>query len=328
MYTKILLIVICLSLVSLGCEKDPDMCIEQTSFPVVFSVFNKLDSVHEVRLTKSFSGDNGGSLVAAKIWDSIFFPKAEISATFYYDNEFGIFADTFSLIKEIRNDRDPGTFLDPTYPVYVLREDISPYSYFTIDIDIPGYNLPPWGSRLLDKPEIILPVKNDKTLDLNQDQTLFIRWVCKSSSLNEFILNFVIDSYKSGLKQVDTLTYKKLNIRSHMSMPFIQADFNYFQLLSLLNQQYRSNDVDYRSIRTVFFTCLSSTGISNLLLPQDKNPFAVVTSDYKPPDPRTTCVGFVGSRVYLSKLDFKIGSYNIEKMNKDTAFSKFKIVKW
>ena len=130
MEKKKLLILICVFVIFSGCEEDADICIEQTSYPVVFAVFNKMDSIHEVKLTKSFSGDNGGSMIAASTWDSIYFPEAEISGTFYYESEFGLFADTFKFSKEIRSNREPGIFLNPDYPIYVLKKDIS--SYFSV----------------------------------------------------------------------------------------------------------------------------------------------------------------------------------------------------
>ena len=66
----------------------------------------------------------------------------------------------------------------------------------------------------------------------------------------------------------------------------------------------------------------------NLNLPQDQKLFTRIASDYQQYDPLTTCAGFVGSRISVSKSDLKIDSYSLEKMNEDTAFAKFKIVKW
>ena len=323
-----ILVLICVFAVFSGCEEDPDICIEQNSYPVVFAVFNKMDSIHEVILTKSFSGDNGGSLIAASTWDSIYFPEAEISGTFYFENEYGLFADTFKFIKEIRSNREPGIFLNPDYPIYVLKKDISSYFSVLLNIDIPGYNIAPRYTRLLDEPEIILPVRNDYTLEINQDQTLFIRWKSRFSSINEFVLNFVIDTYKNESKQVDTLIYRQLDIRNNFQVGFIQAEFNYLKLLSLLNQKFKSNDVDYRSIRTVNFSCLSSYHLEGVLLPDETNPMGMIASDYKRLDPLTFCFWFVGSRVTATKSDLKIESYSIQEMNRDTAFSKFKISRW
>ena len=49
-----------------SCNEIPDICLERTPIPVIYSVFNKYDSVNYIYITKTWSGDNGGTLVTAK----------------------------------------------------------------------------------------------------------------------------------------------------------------------------------------------------------------------------------------------------------------------
>lgn len=55
----LLLIACCLS----SCEDNPDICLEGKPIPVIYSVFSKYDSVNYIYITKTWSGDNGGSQV-------------------------------------------------------------------------------------------------------------------------------------------------------------------------------------------------------------------------------------------------------------------------
>ncbi len=46
----------------LSCNEDPDICLERTPIPVIYSVLNKYDSVNYLYITKTWSGEGVASL--------------------------------------------------------------------------------------------------------------------------------------------------------------------------------------------------------------------------------------------------------------------------
>jgi len=108
-----------------SCNEDPDICLERTPIPVIYSVFNKFDSVNYLYITKTWSGDNGGSLATAKNPDSIYFKNVTVRMDLIrnFDSVSQQVPDTVQVVPdfEMIHDKKPGYFIYPDCPVFALH---------------------------------------------------------------------------------------------------------------------------------------------------------------------------------------------------------------
>jgi len=295
--------------------------------PILFSIFDKYDSVNCVVLTKTFSGDNGGSLTNAKIWDSIYFKEALIKAVLWRSSNDmpGIFQkDTFLLTDEVATGKEPGIFAYPKFKQYVLRKNLVDYFGYSLVVEIPGYQFSPLYQDFTNSPELILP---DNQLTITADLAMFIRWRRLNSSADDMRIDFMIDTYSIGKVIRDTITYSRFGIIPHDNpLPYGQASFSYPQLLGLLNSKFKNNNIDYRQITGITVKITSARGLGASELSNDYlNYFTPDVTNY---NPNSLGYSIMASKASTSITGLKIDPSNIAAMNENSEFAKFRIVQW
>ncbi|MCD6333345.1 MAG: hypothetical protein J7L89_08740 [Bacteroidales bacterium] len=104
-----------LAVMCISCEDTPDICMEVKPSPVLYMVVDKFDSLNYLIVTKTFSGDGGGSIVNAKKWDSIYYSGVEAECSFdriVFGDTSGSVVETKRIIaiESVENDKNPGFF--------------------------------------------------------------------------------------------------------------------------------------------------------------------------------------------------------------------------
>jgi len=115
-------------LLGFSCSNDIDLTSEWKDIPIVYGLLSKSDSVHYIRIEKSFLDDDRSALEIAQIPDSLYYPEAtvqiqKINSTddplFYqrvdaalegYPREDGVFATTPNYIYKM--ELPAGAFLE------------------------------------------------------------------------------------------------------------------------------------------------------------------------------------------------------------------------
>ena len=143
------MIVLLIQVLLLGsCNNDMDLIDPIEPKPVVYCVFNPMDTAYYVSLTKSFVGDTN-AFVLAKQPDRVFFDSADIRLSGLDKDENILFETGFEPCDIIKK---PGIFPESNGYLYRSKRELDEFEQFTIsgqysgithfklEIRIPGYD--------------------------------------------------------------------------------------------------------------------------------------------------------------------------------------------
>lgn len=114
-----------LALVS-SCEDDIDFAGDHVETPVLFGLLDKNDSLHYVKITRTFSGSNN-SLEVAQIEDSSYFQDVELKVEEWValpPNNVFTLVRTWTLEDTILTNKVPGAFYSPNQKVYYFKTEV------------------------------------------------------------------------------------------------------------------------------------------------------------------------------------------------------------
>lgn len=101
-----------------SCEDDIDFAGEHVETPVLFGLLDKSDSLHYVKLTRTFGGSNN-ALEVAQIEDSSYFQEAEIKIEEWTSTKIR----SWVLRDTILTNKVPGAFYSPNQKVYYFKTE-------------------------------------------------------------------------------------------------------------------------------------------------------------------------------------------------------------
>lgn len=316
----VIIIGICL----VSCETTPDICLERTPIPVIYSVFNRYDTINYLYVTKTWSGDNGGTLGTAKNPDSIYFQGVSVRIDLLRPSGLPnpMNFDTVHVIPDFEwiHDKKPGLFAFPDCPLYALHYDLKDFSKLITLVNIPGYNEIKQVFDLLKRPEILFPAKDRMSISICPDKGLIVDF--KGGSVNEATFFFeIITKTPYGLTS-DTVSVKK-----YMSSG--RTTFTYALLQSALNQQlHYSSNIEYSKLGTVDLEIWTGFGAFPMLpVRQEINSY---NNDYTvPSSPKIPGLFYFGgsigtNRVRKLNLDYQ----TCEAIANDTVLKRFRFLRW
>lgn len=108
-----------------SCEDDIDFAGEHVETPVLFGLLDKNDSLHYVKLTRTFGGSNN-SLEVAQIEDSSYFQDAEIKIEEWASlppNNVSTKVRTWILRDTVLTTKVPGAFYSPNQKLYYFQTE-------------------------------------------------------------------------------------------------------------------------------------------------------------------------------------------------------------
>lgn len=196
----------------LGCEDDPDICIEAKPFPVLYAAIDKYSPENYVIVSKTFSGDGSGPLVNATIWDSVYFENVQVYADFNkidFTTSPPTIVDTKRIVgqEQILNNKDSGVFRNPDHQIFRLSGDIEEYYDGVLVVKIPGYDTIFHSFMTLSKPVFLSPNHNPgSTIKFLPNDPLNIFW--KNGHSADVELVFIIESKFMHQTITDSISYR------------------------------------------------------------------------------------------------------------------------
>jgi len=174
-YQLVLLIGLLLS----SCNDQLDINTSGESVPVIYALINPSDSVHYVRLTRSFSGEQSAN-VLARDSSLLYYDQAKVYLEIVSDQGWPVRYSPFTPMAGPA--RENGTFLESPNRLYQLKDSFQKYlmDNYTVRLitEIPGEQKYCSASILYyTPPEILLPTPSRKTLmNLYYEEPIQIKW--------------------------------------------------------------------------------------------------------------------------------------------------------
>jgi len=127
---KYLFIAILVATTIWGCKNDLNVLAPYKSIPIVYGLMDQSDTAHYIRLNKSFLG-NGNAFTMAQQFDSIYYPRKDITVQIQDVNTYGIVA-TVTLTPDSSIPVAPGTFSYPKQILYKTKYTLNPYDTYNL----------------------------------------------------------------------------------------------------------------------------------------------------------------------------------------------------
>ena len=307
----------------ISCEENPDICLERKPIPVIYSLFNKYDSVNYLYITKTWSGDNGGSLVTARNPDSIYFKNVTVDMDLIRHPESGMptSEDTVHVVPEFEwiHDKQPGYFSFPDCPVFALHYNLEDFDLLINHVNIPGYETIILQYNLLSKPVFYSPNRDGTAIAILPDKGLSVKFSARG--LIEIRLFFeIIEKSVEGIFS-DTIMVMNYSMASPVT-------FKYGNLTSALNLQLNDRSgIEYRQfgkIRMEIWSCEGNfPGLSQSKVSSAYIDFTLPGSPWVP---GLFAFGGTIAENHLDNLELDEKTRDI--IANDTSLSRFKFVKW
>ena len=261
----VLIVTVCMLLVP-GCDNDLDLELFDPPVPVVYAILNSDDSIHYVRVERTYSG-NRNAFIGAQHRDSLYFQDIIVKLDIYTPN--GYLITSLNFEKRSFSEKETGVFLSESYELFVLERKLSQYmasgSYSILSVLTPEMKI--LATCKLDyhkNPEILSPKPGVKTyLSLHSNDPMQVSWADRSS-FPEYSLSFyfIYETYWKNFHQTDTalITYQAYSLNStpdyeHPRLTIgIHGESFYPKLGSAIEQ---SDDVQYRLFKKIYFELMT-----------------------------------------------------------------------
>ncbi len=290
-----------------GCEQEVKMPVAKSSYPVVYSVLNKDDTAHYVRLTKTFSGPVDATIMAQNP-DSLYYKNARVFA------EMGMTKIEMLPTNEI--DRDAGVFITGFNRMYKTTFRLC--GNVVIHIFLPDYDTEVIGSTKL-VPDLVFTAPDTllkKELSFFETEPVKIIWNGLKNICQTNIRFKYLEVSNSG---ADTCYVDW--IRKDCVVVIVPED-----LLYHLNA-WIGDDPGVRYRKVIGFDILVSTGNDQLL---DFMTYKDWVIDYieKPYSNVINAYGLVASRANGALLDYQPNHKFIDSLANSRLTKHLKFVVW
>lgn len=167
---RLILFILTLHLLTF-CSQEVENPIAEYCWPVVHCLLDADDSIHYLRLGKTFSGSDVDEMIHNR--DSLYFSDAKVHFDIYEDD---FIIETIQLEEDETLERDPGILPLNPFVLYRTDCDIRP-GKIGLRIEIPEINKYVIGSIFVrGKPNFYAPLEGSMTLDLDEDDGAQIGW--------------------------------------------------------------------------------------------------------------------------------------------------------
>jgi len=192
---RIIIITCSIQIFCSSCETEIIPYGKFENLPVVYSIINPDDSIHYLKLTRTFQGHTNPSLTA-RITDSIYFEDADVKLEIRTETGWVIYRNSFKKVTNYQ--KEAGFFGTAINELYQLEDSLNKYikvgyKVFLI-VDIPGFDkVTSASSEILNRPKIINPDQWDRMLMLVDSVPQEIEWLgCEDCMYYElkFRINF------------------------------------------------------------------------------------------------------------------------------------------
>jgi len=229
-----------------SCETDLDIIHESENFPIVYCLLNPDDSVHYVRIQKTFTGAEN-ALLMAKISDSIYYQNAIVKLDTWENNykiQTIILEPSYEIIKE------KGVFSSNNHLIYKTSETILGNAV-SLSIEIPDYNKTVYSSvNIINTPYFTRPRTYSNQISLYNSQAFEINFT-GGGPFNELGIRVYYSEIKNNIEEEKMVEIMKRNTFYTSTPGFIYylREENLFRPLSMAIG--KDSTVNYRRFRKI-----------------------------------------------------------------------------
>lgn len=105
-----------------SCNEDIDFTGDSVQCPVVYCLLNETDTIHYVKITRTFSGSNN-AIEVAQIADSSYYDQVEVKVEEFISNQL---TRTWILDDTVITNKEPGAFYSPDQKLYYFKTTGTP----------------------------------------------------------------------------------------------------------------------------------------------------------------------------------------------------------
>lgn len=162
-------------LASMGCNNDVQISAPYQDIPVVYCILNPADTVHYLRLEKSFNGE-ASALEMAQEPDSIYYPDAQVILERWED---GDKQQEWFMLPVTVTPREAGLFVSDPNRLYSLNANLEPDQEYRLQVEIPSTQKTVTAqTHLVSNFRIIKPEYYRKSLPFSSyDNYTLVEWV-------------------------------------------------------------------------------------------------------------------------------------------------------
>jgi len=232
-----------LLLVSSGCSEDLQVVLPGPPIPVIFGVFDTGDSVHYIKLSKSFSGFSNPYQLASEN-SNVFYDDARI----YLYGYNGTHRSYFEKITQVP--RETGYFPRLPNEYYALERKLNP-GYYHVTVLLPEEDDTLTAQfTLLSELEVLQPRKGMTRFYFYEDPTVFAWKPHPGAGLYEISFSLIYEEVlKTGYAGKKTITHSRQLRPGHLEFERDRYNYRYYSdpFFAYLSTQVKPDDeVDYR----------------------------------------------------------------------------------
>ena len=204
-------------MISNACSNEIDLIAPYKDIPVVFSLLNKADTAHYVRVEKAFLDENTSALEIAQIADSLYYDDVTVRLE-RIDN--GSVAESFTLNRVDGNlegyPREAGTFANAPNYLYKLvlpnGDELRGGNTYRLAVDR-GDNFPEVSAEavVLGDMEIRVPTVNQEFTWETNTRRQSIRWDFNKDAAVIFDLNIIFNYEEADINNPSVFLPKSVN---------------------------------------------------------------------------------------------------------------------
>lgn len=220
-----------------SCEETPDIGLDSDPVPVIFGVFDKNDSVHYLKVGKTFQA-NIDPLYSASIKDSLYFMDPEVKITVKDLRGKQIEITPFIVDHIPKNE---GLFSFPEQIIYRFENRLGGGT-MGVSVKVPGLDEAYGEVYLIDPPEINTPKLAQQYLYLAPDSPILIQWVIEQYSgypVKWYEIDFVfefIEETSMGLRPVH-VNIQNYNLFETETSKYYELNITYEEFVREVNEQ-------------------------------------------------------------------------------------------
>lgn len=169
----------------IACSNDFEILAPHRDLPLVYSLLDPVDSVHYVRIEKTFAGE-ANALEMASVIDSLYYKNVQVQIERWRDRSF---AESFTL-DEIENiPKDTGLFAHSENQLFQLHQVIDPLSEYKLIVEIDDIGLTlESNTRIVSGVKLIKPGFNQPRFSFaNLDLNTEVEWLTTQNSRLYFL---------------------------------------------------------------------------------------------------------------------------------------------
>ncbi len=229
-----------------ACETDPVIYVDHSPLPVIFGVFNKYDTLHYLKVGRSFGAEKD-PLVSAQVYDSLFFDERDVTVRITVD---GI-SKKLVLVDNIP--KEAGLFHFPGQRLYSFEtKPKHGWRRIQLKVTVPGLPIAIGQIDAVDIGVLTTPKKGQKTIYLVPTSPWRVLW--SGNPWNEIDVAFeFIEDLGSSMFQSKWVHIQNTNYFDSPHDQYREMKITYDEFIREVLLQIPQND----SVKQIFFGQIS-----------------------------------------------------------------------